>query len=452
MPSGFCVDFFSVIGYNRFVKDLLQKVAEVLAEHSGKKLAVGVSGGRDSMCLLHAVLHCGVVKKENITVVHVNHCLRETADNDEAFVREYCKQNNVEFTAKRVDVNAYAAANGLTIEQAARDLRYGVFFDLIKSGRADVILTAHHALDNAESVLMHLFRGAGLDGVRGMAEREKTVRPLLNVYPDELDEYVKANGIKFVVDETNLMDDADRNFIRLNVIPLIEQRYGGVVRAVNEFAKECDGVCDYLDSTLDLSLITHDCGSVLINERALSTPLAARYVRRALEYFTLTDITREQIARVTELAHMRTGAVVQLTGGIEAEKEYGGVALYIPRIPYDGETPIKLGANLIDGLAVDIERSAIAPRDAIGRCVDLDKLNGAVLRFRRDGDTFTPFGGGKKKLKQYFIDNKVPKRLRDRIPLICRGNEVLVIVGMQIADSVKQTDKTVNKGTVSPRW
>lgn len=423
-----------------------------MAEYSGKRLAVGVSGGRDSMCLLHAVLHCGVVKKENVTVIHVNHCLRDTADDDEAFVREYCKQTQVEFTAKRVDVDAYAAANGLTIEQAARDLRYDVFFDMIKSGRAEAILTAHHALDNAESVLMHLFRGAGLDGVRGIVGREKTVRPLMEVYPDELDEYVKVNDIKFVVDETNLIDDADRNFIRLNVIPLIKQRYGGVVRSVNEFAKECDGVCDYLDDALDLSLITYDGGAVLIKERALGGVLAARYVRRALEFFTLVDITREQIARVTELAHMRTGAVVQLTGGIEAAKEYGCVSLYIPRLPYDGETPIKLGANLIDGLAVDVERSVVTPRDAVGRCVDLDKLHDAVLRFRRDGDMFMPFGGGRKKLKQYFIDNKVSKRLRDRIPLVCRGSEVLVIVGMQISDTVKQTDKTVNKGVVWPRW
>lgn len=434
------------------MNSLLQKVAEALAEYSGKRLAVGVSGGRDSMCLLHAVLNCGAVKKENIIVVHVNHCLRNSANNDEAFVREYCEQNNVQFTAKRIDVKAYAAANGLTIEQAARDMRYDVFFDLIKSGRAEAILTAHHALDNAESVLMHLFRGAGLDGVRGMGERAKTVRPLLNVYPDELDEYVQQNGIKFVVDETNFIDDADRNFIRLNVIPLIEQRYRGVVRVVNEFAKECDGVCDYLDNELDLSCITYDGGAVLINERALNGVFAARYVRRALEYFTLTDITREQIARVTELAHMRTGAVVQLTGGIEAAREYGSVALYIPRLPFGGEAPIAIGVNIIDGLAVDIERNDIAPRDAVGRCVDLDKLQGAVLRFRRDGDTFTPYVGGKKKLKQYFIDNKVPSRKRDRIPLICRGNEVLVIVGMQIADSVKQTDKTVNKGVVSPRW
>lgn len=430
---------------------MLEKTAEALTAYKGEKLALGVSGGRDSMCLLHAVLHCGVIQKENIIVVHVNHCLRDEADSDEAFVRDYCKQNNVEFVAKRVDVNKNAANNGLTIEQAARNLRYDVFYDLIKHGRADVILTAHHALDNAESVLMHLFRGAGLDGVRGMGGGQ-IVRPFINIYPDELDDYVRINNIKYVVDSTNFIDDADRNFIRLNVIPLIEQRYRGVVRAVNSFAAECANVCDFLDGVLDLSFITHDHGAVLIDVKALSGVLATRYVRSALSEFSLVDITREQIERVAELGAMRTGAVVELSGGILAAKEYGFVALYIPRNKFDGEVPLKIGANFIDGLVVDIARSALSPREAAGRCVDLDKLDGAVLRFRRDGDVFTPFGGGRKKLKQYLIDNKIPSRKRDRIPLICRGNEVLVIVGMQIADSVKQTAQTTNSGVVTPRW
>lgn len=432
---------------------LLEKTAETLAAYKDKKLALGVSGGRDSMCLLHAVLHCGVIQKGNITVVHVNHCLREQADSDEAFVREYCKQNNVEFVAKRVRVNEHAANNGLTIEQAARNLRYDVFFDLIKHGKADVILTAHHALDNAESVLMHLFRGAGLDGLRGMGGGV-IVRPFIDIYPDELDEYVRDNNIKYVVDNTNFEDDADRNFIRLNVIPLIEQRYRGAVRAVNAFARECGSVSDYLDGLFDLSCISHSGGAVLIAERALSTALAARYVRHALSEFSLVDITRGQIERVVQLAKMRTGAVVELTGGILAAKEYGYVSLYIPRIKFDGEVPIKMGANFIDGLAVDI--TANQPLNTGGRHVDLDKLDGAVLRFRRDGDVFTPSGGMRKKLKQFFIDCKIPKRLRDRIPLICRGNEVLVIVGYYVAKDVGITSKTWNsaahKGSVTPRW
>lgn len=435
------------------MNELLKKVTAALNEHSKKKLAVGVSGGRDSMCLLHAVLGCGIIQKQNITVVHVNHCLRKTADGDEAFVREYCAKNNIAFVSQKVNVTETAYKNGLTIEQAARNMRYDVFFSLIKSGVADVVLTAHHALDNVESVLMHLFRGAGLDGVRGMSGNadNRIARPLLGVYPDEIDDYAKQNGIEYVTDETNFIDDADRNFIRLNVMPLIQQRYHGVVRAINDFATECGSACDYLDGALDLSKITYDGGAALIDCDALDSVLGTRYVRRALEYFTLTDITREQIDRVVCLAHMRTGAVVELTGGIDAAKEYGCVSLYIPRIKFDGEVPFKLGANYIDGLAVDIARSDIDPLEAAGRCVDLDKIDGAVLRFRRDGDMFKPYGGGQKKLKQYFIDNKIPSRLRDRIPLVCRGSEVLVVVGMQISDSVKVSDSTANKATVTLR-
>ena len=411
-----------------------------------------MSGGRDSMCLLHAVLSCGVVQKSDIIAVHVNHALREDADRDEMFVRDFCSQKKVRFTSKRVDVKGCAALNGFTIEQAARNLRYDVFRDIIKSGAADVVLTAHHALDNAETVLMHLFRGAGLDGVRGMLKSEKVLRPLLAVYPEELDEYAKINDIKYVVDETNFIDDADRNFIRLNVIPMIERRYQGAVRNVNAFSRECDSVCEYLEESLDMSYITHDGGAVIIDERALKGALASRYVRKALSEFSLVDITREQIERVVELIGLRMGAVVELNGDIEAAKEYGCVALYVPRAKFCGEIAVKIGANFIDGLAVDIAPDNVSPNDAPGRAVDLAALDGAALRFRRDGDMFTPFGGGRKKLKQYFIDNKVPKRKRDRIPLICRGSEVLVVIGMQISDSVKQTAETKSKGTVTPRW
>lgn len=434
----------------------MKKTADILSEYSGKRLAVGVSGGRDSMCLLHAVIHCGVVEKKNIVAVHVNHCLRKTADRDEAFVRAFCRENNVRFVFERVDVDGECARRGLTVEQAARDLRYGVFNGLLDIGVADVVLTAHHALDNAETVLMHMFRGAGLAGLRGMAVFDagrRIVRPFIGVYPDELDEYCAACGIDYMTDETNLSDDADRNFIRLNVMPMIEKRYGGAARAVNGFADECSKMYDVLDDMLDMSLIAHDRGAVVIKGDALSGKLGTLYVRRALSEFTLTDITREQTERVAALAHMRTGATVQLSNGIAASHEYGGVALYIPRLRCDAEVPIAVGANFIDGLAVDILTSDREPSAAnVGLCVDLDKIDGAVLRFRRDGDVFAPFGGGQKKLKQYFIDIKLPKRLRDRIPLVCIGNEVLVVAGMQVSDKAKQTAATLRKGVVVPRW
>lgn len=447
--------------YNLGVNDILENTARVLRPFAKYKLAVGVSGGRDSMCLLHAVMSCGAVDRSAVTAVHVNHCLRDEADGDENFVREFCEQNGIAFRVFKVDVKKASAHDGLTIEQAARNLRYAAFYDLIKSGEADFILTAHHALDNAESILMHIFRGAGLDGLRGMSGSPKPtknaydglplIRPFLNIYPSELDEYAKANGIKNVVDKTNFELDADRNYIRLKIIPAIEERYAGAVRAINNLATEADGACKMLDGALDESLIGIERGAVTVAIDALNSPLAARYIRRALLHFTTVDVTREQILRVIELAHMRTGATVELSHSIRAAREYGQIALYIERPLYHGETAVAHGANFIDGLAVDISLSNADPRSVRGGAVDLKKLDGATLRFRRDGDMFTPCGGKRKKLKQYFIDNKIPKRLRDRIPLVCRGSEVLVIVGVQISDEVKQTERTAKRAVVRLR-
>lgn len=445
--------------YNFRVADIEKKVADAVTECGGKRIAIGVSGGRDSMCLLHAVVHSGAAERSDIIAVHVNHKLRETADRDEKFVREYCKNLGIRFAAHAVDVNEKAKRDGLTIEQAARNLRYDIFYDILKSGEADVVFTAHHALDNAESILMHMFRGAGMAGMAGMnnvcADAHTGIfRPLLDVYPDELDEYAKAHGISYVTDETNFDTAPDRNYVRLEIMPRILERYSGAVRAINALSKECAQANAFLDGALEEEEITKESGAVIISDRALSGPLGFRYVRRALKAFTLTDITRDDIENTVRLISMRQGAKYMLKHGVCAVKEYGGVALYVQNTaePFTAEVPLKIGANFIDGLVVDVEKSDAPPLSVKGGAVDFERLNGAVLRFRRDGDIFTPFGGGTKKLKSYFIDKKIPQRLRDRIPLVCRGSEVLVVVGYEISEKVKQTDETKQKFTVRQRW
>ncbi len=430
--------------------NVLEKTADALCAYRGKKLAVGVSGGRDSVCLLHAARKCGGAEKTRIIAVHVNHGLRKTAERDQTFVRALCAEYGIELLEFCADVGKNARENGLGIEQAARNVRYGIFRDIVKQGCADAVLTAHHALDNAESVLMHLFRGSGLDGLCGMTAAD-IVRPFADVYPSELEEYVKKNGLKYVVDETNFDDGADRNFIRLKVLPLIEQRYAGAVRAVNALSRECSAAVKTLDRLIDNSLITRDSGATVVSDSALRSPSASRYVRKALSDFTLTDMTRVQIESVVALVGARTGAKVELSHGVVAARESDGVALFIPRTEYGGEMDISLGANFIDGLVVDVLPTDKAPVEARGGIVDGDKLRGATLRFRRDGDLFKPFGGGTKKLKSFFIDRKIPARHRDRIPLVCRGNEVLVVVGVEISDSVRVDGNTKNKLEIKKR-
>ncbi len=437
--SGARIDTSANLRYNVAMIDLVETVGAALACAEGKRFAVGVSGGRDSVCLLHAILRCGI-DKSRVIVVHVNHCLRAAADRDENFVRGLCEKSGVAFVSVRVDVKRAAEQCGQTVEQAARNLRYDAFYDMIKSDRADYILTAHHALDNAESVLMHLFRGAGLDGLRGIggfdAER-KLIRPFISVYPAELDAYAAENGIEYVTDETNLVPDADRNFIRLNVLPLIEQRYTGAVRAVNEFARECESAADTLDALADAENIYYDRGAVCVRSSALDGALAGRYVRRALAYFSLVDVTREQISAAVALRGKRVGAIAEAANGVKAERESSAVAFYIPRAEYGGERPLVYGSNVVDGLTFRVENTDSDPKAFVGCVADADKLDGAVVRFRRDGDIFTPFGGKPKKLKQYFTDNKVPNRIKSRTPLIARGKEILAVVGMQVSDNVR---------------
>ncbi len=406
------------------------------------------------MCLLHAVLNCGEVKPSDVIAVHVNHGLRATAERDEEFCRELCGRFSVELRVYQIDVAAHAAEESTGVEQTARNMRYDIFYGLVKSGEADVILTAHHALDNAESVLMHMFRGCGLDGACGMpmySEKTKILRPLIGICPDELDEYVKETGLNYVVDETNYDETADRNFIRLRVVPLIQQRYKGVVRAVNAFSDEARNAAAALDDALDDGLIRKENGAVIVTDAALNGKFAARYIRRALENFTVTDMTRKQIESAVALYNGRTGAVTELAHGVHAARETDGIALYIPREKCFDECELRFGANYIGGAAVDLQKTDLSVGAVRGGIADGDKLVGATLRYRRDGDTFTPFGGKRKKLKQYFIDRKIPARLRDGIPLVCRGNEVLVIVGVEISDGVKVTDKTQTVAAITCR-
>lgn len=433
--------------------DVLQKAAGVLSRLDGKRAAIGVSGGRDSMCLLRAVIEYGV-PREDITVVHVNHCLRETAERDEAFVRAQAEKYGVAFAAIRVDVRGECERGGMSVEQAARKLRYAAFFDIVKSGAADVILTAHHALDNVESVLMHLFRGSGLSGLCGMEAEDadrRLLRPFLDVFPEELDGYAESRGIDYVTDESNFDLRYDRNYMRHALLPAIEERYAGARRAVKALMSEVREVNALLDTLPNGALIGFDRGAVTVAEEALKGALATRYLRKAVQYFSLTDVTREQLRSAAELVNKRTGATAELANGVKAVREYDGIALYLPQPDCKTCVPISLGANYIDGMVVDVAESDASPRDAAGCAVDLDALDGAVLRFRREGDTFTPFGGKEKKLTRFFIDGKIPARVRDRTPLVCKGEKVLVVVGVQIADSVKQTPETTRRGTVTLR-
>ena len=183
-----------------------------------------VSGGLDSMCLLHLLSTWGRQRNLAVTAAHFNHQLRETADRDETFVRDWCKSHEIPFVSGSGDVRKAAAEQGLTLEEAARNLRYDFLMEQQKALHCAFVLTAHHADDNAETMLLNLLRGTGLRGLAGIPEfRGSIARPLLQVTRSELEAYAATHNIPHVEDETNQLDDAARNVLRHHVLPVLRE-------------------------------------------------------------------------------------------------------------------------------------------------------------------------------------------------------------------------------------
>ncbi len=416
----------------------------------GEKIAAAVSGGADSMCMLD--LAAKYFPPDRIIVLNVEHGIRgEESRRDSEFVRAAAKRYGVKFIGKSVDIPALCLASGRSEETEARLARKAFFSEVLSRGEADKILTAHNAGDRTEGVLMHIFRGSGIRGLIGMSEADgEFIHPLITVQRAEIERYNRENGVEFVTDKTNADDRYTRNFIRNRVIPVISERYSpdAAINALSENAA-CDD--EFIRSFLDFDgNIEIDDDAVYIKETALKTPfaLASRYVFEAAKRAGYpTDLGRKQVEAVLSLTGLDNGARVDLGGGLSAAKEYGSVAFFTADEP-DGteaeEIPFAPGFTpFMDGI---IEITSVEPKPIRGKLIiDGDRIpDGAVVRSRKEGDEFRPYGGGNKKLKEYLIDRKIPLRKRDKLPLLCYNDKVLAIFGVEISDDAKITDRTVN--------
>ena len=341
------------------------------------------------------------------------------------------------FLSYKFDVPELSRHSGRSIETEARLCRRKVA-DELKRIYGEVAF-AHHADDNAETVLMHIFRGSGIDGLRGMRERENGIyRPLLRLTRRDIQKYAEDNGIPFVTDATNFDDTYTRNFIRLKVLPLIETRYPAVVGALNSLAALATENSDTLDEFMDDGMII-DCGDeVKLNLVALETPLKARYVAKAAKILMPVDVERKQIERVLKLSTAQNGKSVDMVNGLKAFREYDNVVFAFQKTPCLDEIDFFVGQRQLGDVVICVRKNdgCLIKGKTLSNIPD-----GSVFRYRREGDVFTPFGSKRKLLSDYFTDKKIPKRLRDFVPLLCCGNEVLAIVGMEVSDRCRVKDE-----------
>ena len=414
------------------------------------RLGVAVSGGADSMCLLSLLLSCEEISNDNIVVINVEHGIRgESSVRDSEFVKAYATSKGLKFLGYSVDIPTLCAQSGRSEETEARLFRKEVFSRLLDSGEVDYILTAHHEGDKTESVLMHAFRGCGIGGLVGMSEKNgKFIRPLINTKKSEILQYVTQNCIPFVTDESNFDDKYARNFIRNKVIPLIEERYplSSSINALSQSAKEDE---EFINSCLEIDkYIAGGDGEVTVSVEAIKKPraLAVRYVLCSLKMAGLTaDFERKHIENVISLGDKQSGKTVELPNGFTAVREFEKVIIAKSKkqLVYE-EIEFCLGLTPFGEGVLEVSCSDNEVIKGVQK-VDGDKIpDGAMIRFRQEGDVFTPYGGGTKKLKEYFIDKKIALSKRDGIPLLCDGNKVLCVIGYEISDDVKITKESKN--------
>lgn len=434
----------------------MENVIDYIREHnmikSGEIIGVACSGGRDSISLLH---YLNSIKAEldcEIVAINVDHGIRQTSAFDTEFVMQFCKDHKIRAYKFKGEALKVAKEEKLTVEQAARKVRYGVFETVIKKGLVDKIALAHHMYDQAETVLLNILRGAGLSGAKGMEPVRDNIyiRPLLKTPRENIMAYIDEFGLEFVEDETNKDNTYSRNYLRNVVMPALRRHYHAVDRSIVNFAAICAKDDDYINSQINTSTLieTKDFIKVPLTYFYQDEAIVNRILKKVFEKFSAQDFERKHIDIVRSFAlEADNGSMISLPFKVKVLKEYDFIIIgHIKKREIIGEYLFSSGKLKIEGYGIIRSTSSkVRTEPKIHQhIIDAEKLPAnAIWRFRKEGDTFAPLGlGGTKKLKDYFIDKKIPQRMRSEIPVLAVGEKILAVADIEISDELKVTEET----------
>ncbi|MDU1605447.1 MAG: tRNA lysidine(34) synthetase TilS [Clostridium butyricum] len=437
---------------------------------SGDKVLVALSGGPDSVCLLNILYNLKAELNIEIGAAHLNHLLRDKdAFEDEEYVKTLCKSLDIPCFVKRVDINKYSKDKKMSSEMAGRDARYNFFDDIVKDQGYTKIATAHNANDQAETILFRLMRGSGIEGLCGIkVRRDKIIRPILCLSRKEVEEYIEINNLKPRIDKTNFEKIYNRNKIRLDMIPYIKENFNeDIIQTLNRMSVLLQKDNEFIENSArsfyekycieqsDYFIIKKE---MFDNKEAVVT----RVIRYALTNFSKThyDFEMKHIYEICNLAKNNSGKAIDLPNKIYAENIYGDIYIKerININNIDVKQEIVVNKNEINGKKIffndeNIEFSVLKNDSNLDlnqnnfiKYFDFDKINDSIsLRKRKNGDKIIPLGmKGSKKIKDLFIDMKVPKEERDCIPLLCFDENISWIVGIRVSEEYKITNKTKN--------
>jgi len=455
-------------------RSLETRVLSFIQQHqliSGGKLVVAVSGGPDSVCLLHILTKLQKELQTSLHIAHLNHKLRGAeSEADAEYVSELARKFNIPATIEGREVKGYQRQKRLSLEEAAREVRYGFLAEVAKAIGADLVAVGHTRDDHIETILLHLIRGTGTRGLRGLQPatewKSKTgsiiiIRPLLEVSRKETEEYCQRHGLKPRTDASNISLSPLRNRVRQQLFPLLESYNPGIAETILRTAQIAGDDIDFLDKEVARlwdNIIQEQPNAIVLDKRKFDPlpPTLKRYLLRAAVGKMLgsaKDIEMRHIEEMISALSKAAGKRLNLPGGLIFSIEYDRYLLasdptaLSPLPILSGEFQIKIpGETLIPGWLVKatvVKEKGSTKNDSTAY-FDLNKTGDRLLvRPRKRGDRFQPLGLSKpKKLNEFMIDAKIPQAWRKHIPIVCSPAQIIWVVGWRIDERVKVSEDT----------
>ncbi len=441
----------------------------------GDIVVVGVSGGADSVCLLYILSSLAKELSFDIICVHVNHGIRTTAIRDAAYVETLCHSLSVPFIKREIDATRLAKENGVSVEEAGRNARYTIFEEIRRDAveqrripdNSGKIAVAHNRNDQAETVLFNLFRGSNLKGLGGMRPvREHIIRPLLDVERSEIEAYLVQQHMKWQEDETNAELNYTRNRIRHLILPALTKELS--LKAVERLADTADEMRETerflekltLDAYADCVKIT-DGEPEIAAERflLLDEVIQKRVLYRCMEQLagSAKDLTNAQVMALSSLFDLQVGKRISLPYRMQAIRTYEGIRLVNATLDSKNDSLYQTILPTIPGTLTDgkqsewsfeleiWEKNQEITEKKYTKWIDYDKITKCLeIRTRQSGDEIVIGSRGEKKtLKSFFIDEKIPKELRDDMLLLTDGSSIVWIPGYRLSAAYKITEDTL---------
>ncbi|WP_411169481.1 tRNA lysidine(34) synthetase TilS [Clostridium sp. MB05] len=452
---------------------MINKVKDFILQNNliekNDKVLVALSGGPDSVCLLHVLYKIKDSLNIEIGAAHVNHMLRgEEALKDEAYAESLCKKMGIQFYSTRVDINSIAKEKNISHEMAGRDERYKFFNDIKYTHNYSKIAVAHNSNDQAETVLMNMMRGTGIEGLCGIRSKRNNgiIRPILCLSRSEIENYCKENNLNPRIDKTNLEKIYSRNKVRLDILPYMQENFNeDIIDTINRMSRLLQIDNDFIEKQCNNSYkkycITKNKFIVISKDAfLLDKAILTRLIKKSFIEFTgkHNNFEMKHIYEVIDLSKNTTNKKIDLPNGIMAENIYGDIYLKNKEYNHEKYEDIEalINKDKLDKYSFDYNNCKVHfevikdknniefSNNVLIKYFDYDNIKeGLVIRKRKNGDKITPLGmKGNKKLKDIFIDLKVPVELRDQIPILCFDDEIAWIVGYKVSDKFKITNET----------